>query len=79
MRTNIGDAPHDDVEAWNAFVDGLTAAGERLANDTAGLDESERADGFRALLHAVANQLGRFEIDRERPELVAFNGEVRNC
>lgn len=63
-----------EVDAWNEFVDALRAAGDRLAADTAGLDEDERADGFRALLRAVANQLGRFEVDRERPELVPFNG-----
>jgi len=39
-----------------------------------GLDQVERADGFRALLRGLNNQLGRFEVDRERPELVGFNG-----
>src|SRR3546814_4034868 len=34
----------------------------------------ERADARRALLRGLNNQLGRFEVDRERPELVAFNG-----
>lgn len=63
-----------EVDAWNEFVDALRTAGERLATDTADLDEAERADGFRALLRAVANQLGRFEVDRDRPELVPFNG-----
>lgn len=62
------------AQAWAAFVDGLRAAGERLAGDTAGLDPKEQADGYRALLRALHNQLGRFEVDRERPELVPFNG-----
>ncbi|CRZ16807.1 hypothetical protein [Mycolicibacterium neworleansense] len=63
-----------EVEAWEAFVDGLRTAGAQLAIDTADLPESERADGFRALLRAVSNQLGRFEVDRDKPEFVAFNG-----
>src|SRR5262245_10117018 len=61
-------------QAWTAFVDGLRAAGERLAADVADLDPAEQADAFRALLRGLNNQLGRFEVDRERPELVAFNG-----
>ncbi len=63
-----------DLTAWNQLVDALRAAGQQMAADTAELSDVERADGFRALLRALANQLGRFEIDRERPELVAFNG-----
>ncbi|MEB3031831.1 DUF1214 domain-containing protein [[Mycobacterium] nativiensis] len=63
-----------EVAAWSEFVESLRSAGEQIANSTAGLDDVERADGFRALLRAVANQLGRFEVDRERPELVEFNG-----
>lgn len=66
--------PRVEVSAWTAFVDGLRTAGEQLAIDTAALSETERADGFRALLRAVSNQLGRLEVDRDRPELVAFNG-----
>jgi hypothetical protein len=60
-------------EAWTAFVEGLRAAGERLAADTADLPAAEQADGYRALLRGLGNQLGRFEVDRERPELVPFN------
>jgi hypothetical protein len=63
-----------EVESWAAFVDGLRKAGERLAADTAGLAPWEQADGFRALIRGLHNQLARFEVDRERPELVAFNG-----
>ncbi|TMS52388.1 DUF1214 domain-containing protein [Mycobacterium sp. DBP42] len=66
--------PRAEVDAWNAFVDGLRTAGEQLASDSAGLPESERADGYRALLRGLSNQLGRFEVDRDKPELVAFNG-----
>ncbi len=69
-----GDEPRAEVAAWNSFVDGLHTAGEQLAADTADLPESERADGFRALLRAVSNQLGRFEVDRDKPEFIAFNG-----
>src|SRR5690554_3480469 len=60
--------------AWTELVDGLRDAGERLAAATADLDPLERADAFRALLRGLNNQLGRFEVDRERPELVPFNG-----
>lgn len=63
-----------EIDAWNEMVEGLRAAGERLAADTAGLDPMERADGVRALLRALNNQLARFEVDRDRPELVPFNG-----
>ena len=63
-----------EVAAWTALVDGLRDAGDRLARDTAPLDAVEQADAFRALLRAMGNLLGRLEVDRERPELVAFNG-----
>jgi hypothetical protein len=63
-----------EVDAWSALLEGLRSAGERLAADTEGLDDLERADGFRALVRALHNQLGRFEVERERPELVPFNG-----
>ena len=62
------------AQAWAAFVEGLRTAGERLAAETAGLGPEEQADGYRALLRGLGNQLGRFEVDRERPELVPFNG-----
>lgn len=61
-------------QAWAAFVDGLRIAGEHVAQQTAELSEVERADAYRALLRGLNNQLGRFEVDRERPELVFFNG-----
>lgn len=64
----------DAHAAWNDFVDGLRAAGDQLAVDTVELDPTQRADAFRALLRGLNNQLGRFEVDRERPELVTFNG-----
>jgi hypothetical protein len=69
--------PEDRVallEAWRAFVSGLGEAGERFARQAEGLSEEEQADGFRALLRALHNQLARFEIDCARPELVPFNG-----
>jgi hypothetical protein len=62
------------ADAWRAFVLALGEAGERLARQTEGLSPEEQADGFRALLRALHNQLARFEVDRERPELVPFNG-----
>lgn len=66
--------PRPEVAAWNAFVDGLRTAGEQLAHDTADLPETERADGFRALLRGLSNQLGRLEVDRDKPDLIEFNG-----
>ncbi|HEU5028274.1 MAG TPA: hypothetical protein VFV01_25400 [Spirillospora sp.] len=60
--------------AWADMVDALAAAGRRLHDATSGLDAGERADGYRALLRGLHHQLARFEVDRERPELVPFNG-----
>ncbi|GAA0938801.1 DUF1214 domain-containing protein [Actinocorallia libanotica] len=68
------DADRPEAEAWETFADALRKAGRRLAADTEHLDESERADAFRALLRGLHNQLARFEVDRELPELVPFNG-----
>src|SRR3546814_534681 len=61
-------------QAGADLVDSLREAGERLVAQTAELSEMERADALRARLRGLNNQLGRFEVDRERPELVAFNG-----
>ncbi|MEV5826866.1 hypothetical protein AB0L25_14920 [Spirillospora sp. NPDC052242] len=63
-----------EARAWSDLVEALRTAGERLGDATAGLDPDERADGYRALLRGLHNQLARFEIDRDRPELVPFNG-----
>ncbi|SDU79121.1 DUF1214 domain-containing protein [Gordonia westfalica] len=68
-----GDA-RPEVVAWNGLIDALRSAGDKLAADTADLDPAEQADGFRALVRGLSNQLSRFEVDRERPELVPFNG-----
>ena len=65
----------DDVlQGWRALVAALGEAGERMAEQTRELADVERADGLRALVRALNNQLGRFEGERERPELVPFNG-----
>jgi hypothetical protein len=61
-------------EAWTELADGLRKAGRQLAESTAGLDDAERTDGYRALVRGLNNLLGRLEIDPDRPELVAFNG-----
>ncbi|HNM84915.1 MAG TPA: hypothetical protein PKI77_10355 [Mycobacterium sp.] len=61
-------------DAWNALADGLREAGRKLAEATTKLDSAERTDGYRALLRALNNQLGRLETDTERPEFAAFNG-----
>lgn len=70
----MGPRPSRADQAWAAFVEGLRSAGEALAAATADLDPAEQADAYRALLRGLNNQLGRFEVDRDRPELVAFNG-----
>lgn len=61
-------------EAWERLIESLAEAGRTLGEHVAELDETERADAYLALLRALNNQLGRFEVDRERPELVPFNG-----
>jgi len=70
----MADDVREAARAWDALAAALQSAGQRLAGDTQGLSEWEQADGYRALLRALHNQLGRFEVDRERPELVPFNG-----
>jgi hypothetical protein len=70
----MSDEVREVVDAWNALGAALQSAGRRLADQTAALTEWEQADGYRALLRALHNQLGRFEVDRDRPELVPFNG-----
>jgi hypothetical protein len=59
---------------WAKLVSGLEEAGKRLDESTRDLDPAERVDGQRALLRAVNNLLGRFEIAGDVPELTPFNG-----
>lgn len=70
----MSDSTRPEVEAWNGLVDALRTAGDKLASDTSGLSPLEQADGYRALIRGLSNQLSRFDVDRERPELVSFNG-----
>jgi len=70
----VSDETHEPASAWEAFASALQTAGHRLTDLTKGLSDWEQADGQRALLRALNNQLGRFEVDRDRPELVPFNG-----
>ena len=70
----MSDGTDELARAWVTFASALQTAGNRLAELTAGLSTWEQADGQRALLRALNNQLGRFELDRARPELVPFNG-----
>lgn len=70
----MGDDTREQAHAWEAFASALQTAGRRLTELTAGLPAWEQADGQRALVRALHNQLGRFEVDRDRPELVQFNG-----
>lgn len=60
--------------AWRAFIEGLERAGAEMEAQTQGLSPEEQADGYRALVRALNNQLGRFEVDRANPELQPFNG-----
>jgi len=59
---------------WANLVAGLEAAGKHLDESTRDLEPAERTDGQRALLRAVNNLLGRFEIAGDTPELTPFNG-----
>ncbi len=63
----------DPQVAWQRLVDALAAAGRRMDEATRALSAAERADGFRALSRALANQLGRLEVDDANPELAPFN------
>jgi hypothetical protein len=70
----MSDRANDDpLVAWQKLVASLDAAGRRIEEATTTLDAAERADGFRALARALANQLGRLEIDDAKPELQPFN------
>lgn len=60
--------------AGQALIDGLQSAERRMVEQTRDLSAAERAGGYRALVRALMNQLGRFEVDRANPELVPYNG-----
>jgi len=66
-------ANDDPYGAWQKLVSALDAAGRRMGEATAALSPEERADGVRALARALANQLGRLEVDDAKPELQPFN------
>lgn len=68
-----GKPADEPAAAWAAFTASLAAAGTRMDEATAELSPEERADGFRALARALANQLGRLEADDAAPELAPFN------
>lgn len=63
----------DAASAWRKLVDSLGEAGRRMDEATTELTPEERADGFRALARALANQLTRLEADDASPELAPFN------
>jgi hypothetical protein len=69
----MSDGAGDPVVAWGQFVESLRTAGQRMDEATRTLGADERADGFRALARALANQLGRLEVDDAKPELAPFN------
>lgn len=63
----------EPFKAWTAFVESLAEAGRRMERAAQALSPEEQADGFRALARALANQLGRLEVDDAKPELAPFN------
>lgn len=63
----------DIFDAWKALVANLGAGGERMDEATKSLPPEIRADGFRALVRALSNQLSRLEHDEANPELTPFN------
>ncbi len=65
--------PADAAASWRRMVEVLRIAGERMDEGTRLLSADERADGFRALARALANQIGRLEVDDAHPELDPFN------
>jgi hypothetical protein len=65
--------PSDPRAGWDAFIDGLRTAVERMDELTAGLDPVERADGFRVLTHSLGVQLEALEMDRIRPVPIPHN------
>ncbi|MEW5683725.1 MAG: DUF1214 domain-containing protein [Pseudomonadota bacterium] len=69
----MSDTDSGPYQAWQALTRSLAEAGRRMEEASADLTPEERADGFRALTRALANQLGRLEVDDARPELAPFN------
>jgi hypothetical protein len=63
----------DAAASWTRLVESLAQAGQRMETATTHLSAQERADGYRALTRALANQLGRLEVDDAQPELAPFN------
>jgi hypothetical protein len=72
-QTDPGNDKADPFNGWKAFARALQTAGEWMNEATKELSFEERADGFRALMRALNNQVARFEVDRIKPELTAFN------
>lgn len=63
----------DTGDAWRKVVESLGEAGQRMSDATKDASPEVRADGFRALSRALANQLGRLEWDDASPEMTPFN------
>jgi len=60
--------PQDQAkEAWDRFVKGLSQAGEIMDRQLASAGPEERADGFRALVRALAANVDKVESDGEFP------------
>lgn len=64
----------DDVKAgWDALIEGMATAVERMDTLTEGLDAAERADGFRVLARTMGAVHEALEMDRVRPTPIPHN------
>ncbi len=54
-------------ESWDKFVKGLTQAGEVMDRQLANASSEERADGYRALIRALAANIDKVEADGVYP------------
>lgn len=64
---------NDPKAGWDAFIDGMRLAVDRMDAFTQDLDPIERADGFKVLTHTLGAQLEGVEMDRVRPEAIRHN------
>lgn len=65
----------DDIlkKNWQRLLDGLKQAGDAVEAELAGRSEAERADAYRAVMRALAANLGKTEADGRYPLPVHVN------